>query len=107
MNPYIIGYILFTLLTIACVVLAFYSITGGVREGPYLKLAFLFVFLSAPCVVIGGTQISHERDQETFSAWVKHTENPNQLTFAEWKALNRNYVPRGKHERRNRQPELD
>jgi hypothetical protein len=72
-----------------------------------MRIAFICLGMSiAPCF-IGGTQIAHKRDQESYAAWVKHTENPNKLSLDEWKALNRNYVPRSKHERRTMQPETD
>lgn len=108
MNYYIIAYAILTLLTLWSVTYPIYvAINGRKTTFPGLRLGTVFLILSIVPGFIGTNQAAHERDQESYDAWVKHTENPNKLSLHEWQALNRNYVPRSKHERRTIQPETE
>lgn len=108
MNIYIIAYIILTIAALWCALYPIYvMLNGGTTTLPWIRSAAVFLALSiAPCF-IGTSQIAFKRDQEAYAAWAKHTENPNKLSMQEWKALNRNYVPRSKHERRTLQPETE
>jgi hypothetical protein len=108
MNIYLASYILLTIAALWCALYPIYlTMNGRKYTWPWLRLAFILVGASIAPGCVGSTQIATAHDKASYAAWVKHTENPNGLSFDEWKALNRNYVPRSKHERRTIQPETE
>lgn len=58
-----------------------------------LVLAAISMITAMPIGAIHSSETNAEMKKASYHAWVKHTTNPNHLTFDEWQALNNSYIP--------------